>query len=174
MAITNEQAQQLISIDKKILIDNSVVDSVVLEQKFPIDIRYHLIDTAEGNYEFLWQISQSSKNYIKLSLHVQDEDSKIGLVRIDYNGPHQNPQTAKEGLPEIFKPYVGRTFNNESHIHYYVNGYKSLVWAMPIEDSQIKTKMIEPGKTESIKNAILEFARMIHVKTSVNIQTMLL
>lgn len=99
MAITNEQAQLLIGIEKKILIDNSPVDSVTLQQEFPIDIRYHLIDSAEGNFEFLWRISQSAKNVIKLSLHVQDEDSNIGLLRIDYNGPHQNPQIAKEDLP---------------------------------------------------------------------------
>ena len=174
MAITNEQAQLLIGIEKKILIDNSPVDSVTLQQEFPIDIRYHLIDAAEGNFEFLWRISQSAKNVIKLSLHVQDEDSNIGLLRIDYNGPHQNPQIAKEDLPEKFLPYVGRWFENESHIHYYVDGYRPLAWAIPITDSSIETKIIEADKTETIKNAILEFAKVINVKTNINVQTMLI
>ena len=174
MAITNEQAQLLIGIEKKILIDNSPVDSVSLQQEFPIDIRYHLIDAAEGNFEFLWRISQSSKNVIKLSLHVQDEDSNIGLLRIDYNGSHKNPEIAKEDLPERFLPYVGRWFTNESHIHYYVDGYRPLAWAIPIMDSSIETKTIEADKTETIKNAILEFAKLINVKTIINVQAMLI
>lgn len=174
MAITNEQAQLLIDIDKKITKENSLVDSICLQQEFPIDIRYRMIDTVDGNYEFLWRIKQSSKNAIKLSLHVQDEDSNIGLLRIDYNGPHQNPQIAREDLPIKFQPYVGKWFNNESHIHYYVEGYKPLAWAIPIEDSLLETKTIEEDKTETIKNAILEFANLINVKTKIYFQTMLL
>lgn len=174
MAITNEQARLLIGIEKEIVEGNSPVNNVTLQQEFPIDIRYHLIDATEGNFEFLWRISQSSKNVIKLSLHVQDEDSNIGLLRIDYNGPHQNPQIAKENLPEKFLPYVGKRFDNESHIHYYVEGYKPLVWAIPITDSSIVTQRIEADKTETIKNAILEFAKVINVKTNINVQTMLL
>lgn len=133
-----------------------------------------MIDAAEGNFEFLWRISQSAKNVIKLSLHVQDEDSNIGLLRIDYNGPHQNPQNAKDNLPEKFLPYVGRWFNNESHVHYYEDGYRPLAWAIPITDSSIETKIIEAEKTETIKNAILEFAKVINIKTNINVQTMLI
>lgn len=71
-------------------------------------------------------------------------------------------------------PYVGQRFVNVSHIHYYVSGYRPLAWAIPLEACPIAAKDIESGKTETIKNTILEFAKMVNIKTNIKIQTMLL
>lgn len=174
MAITNIQAKMLIGIEKKILIEGSPVDSIEINQVFPLDLRYHLIDASEGNFEFFWRIYQSSKNTIKLSLHVQDDESNIGLMRIDYNGAHQNPSIAKDNLPKLFLPYVGKWFSDESHVHYYVEGYKPLAWAIPIAETSFETKEIEADKNETIKSAILEFAKIINVQTSINFNIMLI
>ncbi len=171
---TTELAEQLISVEKKVSQDGRLLDEYSFEQTCPMNIRMMLMPIEENDYCFLWEISQSSKNIFKFSLHVQEDESKTGLVRVDYNGHHRNPETDNGLLPSKFKPYIGKRFVNTSHIHYHVEGYNSLAWALPIEDvPQIATKFIGNSKIDFV-NALLDFTKIINLKTRIIINPQIL
>lgn len=176
MIISNEQAEYLIHLKKKILQNDNVVDILNIDQAFPMNFRYELVSEDDDEFSFLWEVTQSSKNTLKISLHFQEDESKIGLLRVDYYGTHQNPFSAKEDLPEKFKPYVGKFFTyEECHVHYHVEGYKPLAWAVPIADSEIDTKEISEGNiNQQMISAILDFAKIINVETKITINSLLL
>lgn len=176
MIISNEQADYLINLKKKILQNETVLDNLPIDQEFPMNLRYELVSDEDNDFSFLWEITQSSKNMLKMSLHFQEDESKIGLLRLDYYGTHQNPFTAKEDLPEKFQPYIGKFFTyDECHMHYYVDGYKPLAWAVPIADTDVETKEITEGDAnQQIISAILDFARIINVETKITINALLL
>jgi uncharacterized sporulation protein YeaH/YhbH (DUF444 family) len=65
-----------------------------------------------------------------------DNDTKTGLLRVDFNGRHENPEEVIENLPEDLLPLAGKFFDyNEPHIHYHVEGYKQMAWAKPVKDN---------------------------------------
>lgn len=176
MIISNEQATTLIHLKKKILLNDEVQDRVTIQQTSPMNLRYELVSDDDDEFSFLWEISQSSKNALRISLHFQEDDSKIGLFRVDYNSGHHNPEVAKDDLPELFKPYIGKWFtNDESHVHYHVDGYRSLAWAVPIEITDVQIKEINTSDLNSaFVNAILGFAQMINVETVIMINPLLI
>lgn len=176
MIISNEQAEYLIHLKKKILQNDNVVDILNIDQAFPMNFRYELVSEDDDEFSFLWEVTQSSKNTLKISLHFQEDESKIGLLRVDYYGTHQNPFSAKADLPEKFKPYVGKFFSyNECHVHYHVEGYKPLAWALPIADSEMDTKEIsEDNINKQMISAILDFSKIINVETKITINSLLL
>lgn len=90
--------------------------------------------------EFILVIRPNVKIGVKMTLHLMS-DQKEGLVRLDYNGSHQNPLVWQEGVPEVFKPYAGHQFQNQTHLHQFVENY-SLKWALPISDTTIEPKAI--------------------------------
>jgi hypothetical protein len=107
-------------------------------------------------------------------LHFQEDEASIGLLRVDFNGRHRNPETITDKLPEVFKPYAGQWIE-ESHIHYFVEGYKPLAWALPLtadETFAIKTF----NDISTIGEVLNEFGRKINLKTELTttIQTVLL
>lgn len=169
--ITNQQADILIKIKKRIIINNTLMERVSIENNFPLQLRFSLI---ADNTKFLWEISQSRKNNVKISLHFQDDENKIGLFRIDYNSGHKNPETALPDLPLIFKPYIGKWFDsNEHHAHYYVYGYKPLAWAIPLTESDFKVKNIKNPHSDFI-NAIINFAEIINLETKISFNSHLI
>lgn len=176
MAISNEQAECLIHLKKKVLQNDNVLDNLTINQSFPFNLRLELVSDEDNDFSFLWEITQSTKNTIRISLHFQEDESKIGLVRVDYNSGHRNPEKAIESLPEKFIPYVGKCFSNEeSHVHYHVDGYKTLAWAIPIEKSEMPIKeFIENDNNQKFASVIREFAKIINLETVLTINTMLL
>lgn len=176
MAISNEQADILIHLKKKILLDDAVQDRIIIQQNYPMNLRYELVSDDDDEFSFLWEISQSSKNNLRISLHFQEDESKIGLLRVDYNSGHHNPEVARDDLPEPFKPYIGKWFSNEeSHVHYHVDGYKSLAWAVPIEVTNVQTKEIkDDGLNANFVNAVMEFAQMVNIETVIMVNPLLL
>lgn len=176
MVMNYEQAQYLINMKKKILENGVVKDSIVIEQHLPMRLRFESISEIDNEYTFLIAITQSPKGMIRINLHCQDQDSKIGLVRVDYNSGHFNPINAPQNLPDIFKPYIGKQFGeNGHHVHYYIDGYRSLAWAIPIGDTDIRTKDIRKEHiNEDLANAIVDFARFINVETEIIINKALL
>ena len=176
MIISNEQADYLIHLKKKVLQNDNAVDQLVIDQEFPLHLRYELVSEEDNDFSFLWEITQSPKNSIRISLHFQEDESKIGLFRVDYNSGHRNPETANGNLPPKFIPYVGKWFSvEESHVHYHVEGYKPLAWAIPIEDSEMPTKEITDNDTNAqLVSAIQEFAKIINLETVLTINTLLL
>lgn len=176
MIITNEQADYLILLKKKIIQDDKILDAINLNQEYPIVWSFDLVSAEDEDFSFRWVIKQSGKNALKISLHYQEADSNMGLLRVDYCGTHQNPQVAKDNLPERFRQYVGKFFShNESHVHYHVDGYKPLAWAIPIADTDMKPIVIsEESKNDDLIASIHEFAHLINIETQITINPLLL
>lgn len=170
-----ETAQDMIADEKFVVINGEPKMTISLDQTYPMNCRLELV-TGDEDISFIWDIKQSPKNTIRLSLHCMDEDSKLGLIRVDYNAGHINPDTPTETLPECFKPYIGKKFTDiEHHVHYHVEGYKTLAWALPIEDTPVSTKTVSEGKIEEdIIDAIYSFAKAINLKTTILINPILL
>lgn len=170
-----EKAQEMIAIEKFVVIDGETRTKISLDQLHPMHCRLELA-TADEDITFIWDIKQSQKNTIRLSLHCMDEDSKLGLIRVDYNAGHINPDLAIDTLPECFRPYISKKFtDNEHHVHYHVPGYKPLAWALPIEDTSLKAQTVGNGKLEEdIIDAIYSFAEAINLKTTILINPILL
>lgn len=173
--LNNEQAGYLLKLPKKILSDKDTVNSYTINQNFPFNIRLELLST-DDEFTFLWVITQSTKSTIRISLHVQDNDSNIGLLRIDFNNGHKNPETISDTLPLQFHAYVGREFSkNDHHIHYHVDGYKSLAWAIPLTDDSFKIKNLdETDFNICLANIVYLFAQTINVETKITINPLLI
>jgi hypothetical protein len=111
-----EEVDYLVSLTKKAEKDGILEDRIALAQTVPLRLRYKLVSLEDSDFTFLYDVEQSAKNYFKLSLHFMDNDSKIGLLRIDYCGQHTNPDTINHDLPEEYHPFVGKNFSyNEPH-----------------------------------------------------------
>jgi len=174
MNITNEQAEYLLQLPKKIVRDNELLSQITINQTFPCNERFDLLSESDDDFSFLWEITQSQKNTLRISLHFMENDSKTGLLRIDYNGGHANPQTVNDFVPEKFHPYAGVQLT-QSHIHYYVQGYQTLAWAIPLTDDDFAIKSIDNHRfNEVFADIIKQFANKIHLETIININTLLI
>ena len=80
MIITNEQADYLIHLKKKIIQDDKILDAINLNQEYPIVWSFDLVSSEDEDFSFKWVIKQSGKNALKISLHYQAADSNIGLL----------------------------------------------------------------------------------------------
>ena len=92
------------------------------------------------------------------------------MFRIDYNGNHKNPVKVNDFVPKRFYKYVAKEFYNEHHIHYHIQGYKQLAWAIPLLDDNFEIKTID----NNINDIIILFAKTINVETIININSLLL
>ena len=107
--LTNDEAMNLIHLSKKVAEVEKTVDHVPLPLALGNgNARYQLRAEEEPDYLFLLEISRSAKNNLKITLHFQEDKSKIGLLRVDYSGKHKNPDEIKRSFPDRFKPYVGK------------------------------------------------------------------
>ena len=168
--LTTEQAIDFIKLPKKIFVDGKLRDTIFLEQTFPMDVRLEICAIEDSNLTFLWSIKQSSKMSIRISLHCQQDDSHIGILRVDYNSGHKNPEEAPKDLPKILKPYIGKEFTiNESHVHFHITGEtQQMLWAIPIEVSDMPVKTFD-ATAEDIENVIIEFAKLINIQTNIRL-----
>jgi hypothetical protein len=128
------------------------------------------IDAPE--FLFLFEITLNKKISFKISLHNQEDNTKEGLMRIDYKSGHKNPEGIASNVPDIVKPYAGYWFQNEPHIHIYVEGYKDLAWAIPLSVSNFPVPTI--NSIDEFKSAICAFAKDISIITPFSIQSALL
>jgi hypothetical protein len=176
MNITHEQADYLLHLPKKIVRKNKILPQLTINQTFPFRERFELISETDNEFSFLWEIQQSPKKTIRVSLHFQENDSKTGLLRVDFNAGHVNPASINEYVPDKFFPYIGKTFlNHEHHIHYYVQGYGFLAWAIPLSDDDFGIKEIgNENFNATFANIITLFAQTINLKTLIRINTLLL
>lgn len=175
MYFTKEQADYFIKLPKKIVEKERILDVKTIKQGFPVKIRFELISEQEPDLPFLWQIEQSAKNIIRISLHMQEDEKKTGLLRLDYNSSHTNPVFIKDTVPKEFHKFAGmRLFGN--HIHYYVPGYKQLQWAIPLEFDNFPVKIIEENvKFSSTFIEIIDgFKNIINVQTELRIEERIL
>ena len=171
--ITNEQADILLSIPKYIIEKDERIDSKEIEQPTFWDITFNLEGVVNGDsFEFLWKIWQSKRNLLKMSLHHQEEVTKIGLIRVDYNSGYNNPSEITSLVPQKFHQFAGKHFSiNEHHIHYHVEGYPTLVWALPIENDPFPHKDFSD---QNIVDIIESFSKKINLQTDLKINRGLL
>lgn len=165
--ITQALAKYLLELPKEIIKGDTNID--LLAEK----IRLNLVSPEDNDWEFLIEISNSKKKTFRISFHHQENNTNEGLLRIDYNSGHKNPEIVNEFVPEPLKKYAGYWFENEPHIHLFVESYKDLAWAIPIKDYEaIKTKNIQ--SSEDYTNAIYEFASQTNIITKFVIQQTIL
>jgi len=139
----------------------------------PVSDRLYLASKEEKDLTFFIEITQSAKRLLKLTLHFQEDDANIGLLRVDFNGRHHNPETANDKVPMMLKKHTGEWIE-ESHIHYFVEGYKPLAWAIPLnDDNSFAVKSF--NDIYDIGNVLGEFGRKINLQTQIRttIQTVI-
>lgn len=168
--LNNSEVSYLLSMEKKVLDNNNFINTLGVSGKWPFQHKFTLSSPQNTDYLFLYDINQSTKNRFKITLYLMDSDSKIGLLRVDFNGQHKNPENINEHVPEFLIPYAGKFFDyHQHHIHIYVKGYKTtLDWAMPITNHEFGIKNISSQK--DILDAFSEFNKLINLTTSFIIQ----
>jgi hypothetical protein len=163
---SNELANKLINLPKEI--EGGTMTINLLDEK----TRLILNNVDEPEYNFLFEVTSHRKITFKISLHNQEDNTKEGLMRVDYKGGHKNPEGINAFVPEIVKPYIGYFFQNEPHIHVYVEGFKDLAWAVPL--SVYNFPVLDVNNTDDFRSAINAFAKEINIVTPFVIQNALL
>ncbi len=163
---SHEFANKLINLPKKI--DGGTVTINLSDEK----TRLTLNNFDEPEYSFLFEITSHRKISFKISLHNQEDNTKEGLMRIDYKGGHKNPEGLNSFVPEIVKPYAGYFFQNEPHVHLYVEGFKDLARALPLEVYNFP--VLDIKNDTDFRNAINSFAKEINIITQFSFQEKLL
>lgn len=161
--LTNQEAKYLLELEKTLENPKQVVD---LRNK---SNTLELISHQDSDYKFRIDITTNHKIILKTSIHHMESQSFVGLMRIDFKGGHHNPPVILESLPEYLKPYADKWFEvTEPHIHFYVEGYKPLAWAMPLQDSDFPIKDIK--HQSDINELITNFAEKVNLKSKIDIQ----
>lgn len=163
---SNELALKLIKLPK------SMIGGVTIINLSDEKSRFTLRSYHEPEYEFLFEITSNRKITFKISFHSQENNTKEGLIRIDYKGGHKNPESITNFVPEIAKPYVGYFFQNEPHIHLYAEGFKDLAWAVPLKEYNFP--VLDIKDTDDFSNAISAFAKEINLVSPFTIQNAIL
>lgn len=163
---SNELAQKLIKLPKTI--EGGILILNLSSEK----TRFTLVSEEEPEYEFLFEITSNKKISFKITFHNQENNTKEGLIRIDYKGGHKNPESLNEFVPDNVKPYLGYFFQNEAHVHIYVEGFKDLAWAIPLTAYDFPILNID--NVEDFGKAITEFGKVINIISEFNIQTALI
>ena len=83
---SNELATKLINLPKQI--DGGTLTINLLDEK----TRLILNNADEPEYNFLFEVTSHRKITFKISLHNQEDNTKEGLMRVDYKGGHKNPE----------------------------------------------------------------------------------
>lgn len=167
--ITTEQAQYLIGLPKHIIEGESVLDAKTIRPSEPYQERYYMISKEDDEFSFFWKVEESSKKALKLTLHFQEEDAGIGLLRVDFNGRHKNPEIANNYVPSEFHPFAGQWLDNyPGHIHFYIESYQPLQWALPLELDTFPVKQL--NLSQDIFTAAEAFAGRINLKTTLKFE----
>ena len=163
---SNDLAKKLINLPKQIEGGTTTIN-LTNERS-----RLILNNEDEPEYTFLFEITSNKKISFKISLHNQENNTKEGLMRVDYKGGHRNPEGINSFVPDFVKPYAGYFFQNEAHIHIYVEGYKDLAWAVPL--TEYNFPVLDVTNTDDFSSAINAFAKEINIITPFIIQNALL
>ena len=175
---TFKQAQDLIKTPK-----------VILESDSKTVCTFKHIDCTPGLHEnitlrsqdeeflFLWTINRSSKELIKLSLHVLEKDSHVGIFRVDYvsnDSVHPNPKIVTVDVPDKLKPFAGKDIFGP-HAHFNIAGYKNLQWAIPLNDLDFSVKSIVNEQNHIDAGAAIKcFAKYTNITTPIMAQLSLI
>jgi len=165
--MTEALSDYLIGIDKYIIEDGERKKSFSMNTNFPMDIRLTLLVPEDLDQNLMVNIKESTKKPLKISFHHQDEDTKNGLLRVDYGSRHLNPIHVTASVPDIFKPFSGLWLDGyPGHIHYVVDGYKPLAWAIPLEFDAFPVKRLT--ERSDYMQTLNAFFDKINLKTKVD------
>lgn len=164
--MTVELAEYLIGLDKYIVQNGEIVRKFSMEIQYPMSFRLTLSAPDDLDQNFLLDIKESERKALKISLHHQDNSTQNGLLRVDFNSRHFNPVDIAPTVPEIFKPFAGQWLDAYAgHIHYIVDGYKPLAWAIPLEFDDFPIKELK-GREDYI-GMLDAFFQKINVRTDI-------
>ena len=171
---TFKQAKDLIATPKNILeSDGKTICGIKQIDCVPglhetIQLRSH-----DEEFLFLWTIFRSSKEHFKLSLHILEKDSHVGIFRVDYvssDSSHTNPAVITNDVPDEIKPFAGKEISGP-HAHFNVLGHKTLQWAVPLSDLDFSIKsIVNEQKQIDIASAINCFAEYVNITTPIMAQ----
>ena len=173
--MTFEEAQRLVHMPKWVVDeDGNKIEPLVLEQKFPMQFRLHLVSDEEYPRDYVLDVKQSEKSGIRLNFQLMDQ-ANWGLARLDYNSNHKNPEELTDKVPAIFHPHVGELFVQRSHLHYHVEDFPPLAWALPLDETEIETKEVETATmANDFIDAFNSFASYLNIQTTITINPMML
>lgn len=161
--LTQIQAQYLLDLPKEI--DGGIKSFDLAQEK----ITFKLTSPDDDDWTFLVKINSSRKISFRISFHHQEDKTKEGLLRIDYNSGHRNPEVANQFVPDFLVPYTGIWIQNEPHIHFFVESYKDLAWAIPLKDYS-QFSVTEINNMSDFSNAFYAFADKIKITTKFAVQ----
>lgn len=161
--LTNEEATYLLSLHKVLKDPEYIID--LCQKKNRVELIIH----EETDISFVLEITSNKKIILKTSLHHYETNNHIGLLRIDFKGRHKNPEEIRPSVPDIVRPYVGQWMEfDQPHMHIYVEDYRPLAWAIPLEITQFPIKDI--NELSDLSVLIDTFAKHINIKSQLNIQ----
>jgi len=164
--MTVELAEYLIGLEKYVIQDGEIADTFLIDVQYPMSFRLNLSAPDDLEQSLLINIKESEKKSLKISLHHQDNSTQNGLLRLDFNGRHFNPVEIIETVPEKFKPFAGLWLDDYAgHIHYVVDGYKPLAWAIPLETDDFPIK--ELNGRDDYTRTLNAFFQKINLKTTI-------
>lgn len=164
--MTEELAQYLLKLDKYVVQNGATVESYLLDIHYPMSFRLNLSTPDDSDQNLLVDIKESEKKSLKISLHHQDYNTQNGILRVDYYSRHLNPVDILDTVPEKFKPFAGKWLDDyPGHIHYVVDGYKPLAWAIPLELDDFP--VIELNGRENYALTLNAFFLKINLKTAI-------
>lgn len=159
-----ELANYLLNLDKFIVENNIFIEDKQLKIESPVNLRFVLGSKGDADQSFLVDIKESDKKALKIDFHHQDDRTKHGLLRVDYYSRHKNPVELLDTLPNKFKPFAGIYLDGHAgHIHYIVDGYLPLAWAIPLESDDFPIKNI--NNVNDITSVLKAFFEKINLKT---------
>lgn len=163
---TNEEAKYLLELPKILETNDIVID--LRESK----TRLNIISTDQ-EWKFIVDIFSNKKITFRICMHHQEDNNKEGLLRIDFKQGHRNPDTINDYVPNFLHPFAGKWFQNESHIHVFVESYKNLAWAIPLREYD-KFPIKEINSYSDFSRSIRCFAEQINLVSKFTIQEAIL
>lgn len=164
--MTVELAEYLLGLDKYVVQNGVSIEDYLLDIQYPMSFRLALSTPDDLDQNLLVDIKESEKKSLKINLHHQDNSTQNGLLRVDYYSRHLNPVGVLDTVPEKFRPFAGQWLDDYTgHIHYVVDGYKPLAWAIPLELDDFPVKELK-GREDYI-HTLNAFFQKINLKTTI-------
>ncbi len=84
--ITQQQADYLLALPKHIIEGDTVLERKMYAPFRPINDRLFMVSKDDDEFSFFLEINQSPRKQLKLTLHFQEAEASIGLLRVDFKG----------------------------------------------------------------------------------------
>ncbi|MCK9474268.1 hypothetical protein [Sulfurimonas sp.] len=134
MALTNEQAKLLFGLEKETELQSYKLPN-------PNEILTISLSAKDERFKdelFSLDISRKSLSLKKKTFQKRAQEN-IVLRRLDFFGGHHNPTLSfvpnnlENSIIELMQKYTDVRFSNQTHIHFYIDGYGEK-WAFPITE----------------------------------------